>query len=120
MAYMLLILEESAEKERWAPDVGRERYERMMAFAGDLQARGVLLAADSLGSDATGVRIRRQGGNASLVDGPFAEAKEVVGGFFLVDCASREEAVAIARQCPAAEWSTVEVRMTGPCFDRAG
>jgi hypothetical protein len=55
-------------------------------------------------------------GKSNVLDGPFAEAKEMVGGFFLVDCASREEAVAIARQCPAAEWATVEVRETGPCY----
>jgi hypothetical protein len=51
-----------------------------------------------------------------VLDGPFAEAKEMVGGFFLLDCATREEAVAIARECPAAEWATVEVRATGPCY----
>jgi hypothetical protein len=50
------------------------------------------------------------------MDGPFAEAKEMVGGFFLLDCATREEAVAIAGRCPAAEWATVEVRETGPCY----
>ncbi len=52
----------------------------------------------------------------TLVDGPFSEAKEMVGGFFLVDCATKEEAVAIASRCPAAEWATVEVREFGPCF----
>jgi hypothetical protein len=51
-----------------------------------------------------------------VVDGPFAEAKEMIGGFFLVDCASREEAVALAARCPAAQWATVEVRSLGPCF----
>jgi hypothetical protein len=40
----------------------------------------------------------------------------MVGGFFLVECATREEAVALARTCPAAEWATVEVRGLGPCF----
>jgi hypothetical protein len=51
-----------------------------------------------------------------VIDGPFAEAKEMVGGFFLVDCETREEAVAIAAQCPAAQWCTVEVRALGPCY----
>jgi hypothetical protein len=55
-------------------------------------------------------------GRAQVLDGPFAEAKEMVGGFFLLDCATRDEAVAIARECPAAEWATVEVRATGPCY----
>ena len=55
-------------------------------------------------------------GRARLVDGPFAEAKEMIGGFFLIECASRDEAVSIAQQCPAAQWATVEVREVGPCF----
>ena len=55
-------------------------------------------------------------GRAQVLDGPFAEAKEMVGGFFLVDCDTREEAVAIARECPAIEWATVEVRTVGPCY----
>jgi hypothetical protein len=56
-------------------------------------------------------------GQTRLRDGPFAEAKEMVGGFFLLDCASRDEALAIAAQCPAAQWATVEVRAVGPCYE---
>lgn len=50
------------------------------------------------------------------------EAMEMVGGFFLINCRSFDEAVAIARECPAAEWATVEVRALAPCYDdsRAG
>jgi len=62
------------------------------------------------------VRVQVRGGKASFVDGPFAEAKEMVGGFFLLDCETKEEAIAIAGECPAAEWATVEVREFGPCF----
>ena len=57
-----------------------------------------------------------RGGKAQLLDGPFAEAKEMVGGFFLLDGVEREEALAIAQRCPAAEWATVEVRALAPCF----
>ena len=55
-----------------------------------------------------------------LSDGPFAEAKEMVGGFFLLNCATREEALAIAADCPAAEWCTVEVRALAPCYEDGG
>ncbi len=55
-------------------------------------------------------------GQPHVVDGPFAEAKEMVGGFFLIDVATRDEAVAIARRCPAANWATVEVRECAPCY----
>ena len=73
------------------------------------------LAMDSSPSS-QGKRIAFDGPSRTIIDGPFAEAKEMVGGFFLVDVPTREEAVAIARECPAAEWATVEVRETGPCY----
>ena len=82
-----------------------------------LKARGVLRAVESLSSQDDAPRASRSARAARrCVDGPFAEAKEMVGGFFLLDCATREEALAIARECPAAEWATVEVRAVGPCY----
>jgi len=50
------------------------------------------------------------------LDGPFAETKELLGGFFLLDCDDAEQAIAIAERCPAAQWATVEVRQLGPCY----
>ena len=87
----------------------------MLRFTEDLQSRGVLKASDSLRTD--GVRIEVRGGKRTLLDGPFAESKEIVAGFFFLDCKTREEAIAIATECPAAEWSTVEVREVGPCWE---
>ncbi|RYF35761.1 MAG: dehydrogenase, partial [Comamonadaceae bacterium] len=92
-------------------------YERMLQFGRDLRARGVLVASESLATpDSTTARVQVSGGKPLVLDGPFAEAKEMVGGFFLLNCATREEAVSIAARCPAAEWATVEVRSLGPCF----
>jgi hypothetical protein len=88
----------------------------MVRFGEGLKARGLLKAVESLQSDATGVRVSVRGGQRKLLDGPFAEAKEMVGGFFLIDGVTREQAIAIAGECPAAEWATVEVREVGPCF----
>ena len=51
-----------------------------------------------------------------LLDGPFAEAKEMIGGFFLLNVATKDEALSWAARCPAAAGATVEVRETGPCF----
>jgi hypothetical protein len=85
-------------------------------FSADLKARGLLKISQSLRSDAQGVRVQVRDGRRSLSDGPFAETKEMVGGFFLLECDTREQAVAIAAECPAAEWATVEVRELGPCF----
>ena len=114
MNYMLLIVEPVGQRQERSEDEGRGLYERMLRFADDLKQRGLLLAAQSLKTDAT--RLQMRDGRRSLVDGPFAEAKEMVGGYFLLDCATRDEAVAIAAECPAAQWATVEVREFGPCF----
>ena len=59
---------------------------------------------------------RPPGAAARVMDGPFAEAKEMIGGFFLIDVATREQALAWAARCPAVAWATVEVRETGPCY----
>jgi hypothetical protein len=75
-----------------------------------------LIATQSLRSDAEGVRVQVRGGKRTLVDGPFSETKEMVGGYFLLDCESKAQAVTIAAECPAAEWATLEVRELGPCF----
>ena len=115
MAYMLLILEKSEDRRSRPTDVGREAYEQMLRFAADLKARGLHLASNALTSDGTRVQVR--GGKRSVIDGPFAEAKEMVGGFFLLDCRTKEEAVAIAKECPAVDWATVEVREVGTCFE---
>lgn len=116
MAYLLLIHEPLGQRETRTRDEGEAVYARMLEFAGALQARGVLRGVESLASPGDGARVQVRSGRAQVLDGPFAEAKEMVGGFFLVDVPSREEAVAIARACPAAEWATVEVRETGPCY----
>ena len=117
MGYLLLIIEPSGIRETRSPAEGEALYQSMEAFSADLRARGVLRVGQSLKSDATGVRLRRHAGRSTLVDGPFAAAKEMVGGFFWLTCESRAEAVAIAEECPAAEWATIEVRELGACYE---
>lgn len=117
MRYMLLILEERGQRPSRSPEEGRALYERMSAWGQQLQARGVLHAAESLQSDAQGVRVAVREGRRLLTDGPFTEAREMIGGFFLVECATQEEAVALAAECPAAAWATVEVRRGAPCYE---
>ena len=117
MAFMLLIIEPVGQRRERGLEGGREAYAQMLQFTSGLQARGVLLASNSLASTAEGVRLQVRDGRPTLVDGPFAETKEMVGGFFLLDVATRAEAVAIAAECPAAQWSTVEIRGVGPCYE---
>ncbi len=116
MPYLLLINEPRGQRAARTQAEGEALYARMVEFAEDLDARGVLLDVQSLVSDTDAARVEVREGRTSVVDGPFSEAKEMIGGFFLVDCATREEALAIARTCPAAQWASVEVRETGPCF----
>lgn len=116
MAYLLLIVEPRGQRATRSEAEGRALYAEMQAFGDELQARGQLLAVQSLRPDEHAVRISMAEGKPLLRDGPFAEAKEMIGGFFLIDIATREEAVAIARRCPAARWAAVEVRECAPCY----
>lgn len=116
MAYMLLMVEPTGQRRTRTEAEGRAVYDRMLKFGDDLKARGLFIASESLSATDT-ARVEVRGGKARVIDGPFAEAKEMVGGFFLVDCKTREEALTIAAQCPAAEWCTVEVRSLAPCYD---
>jgi hypothetical protein len=115
MSYLLLIVEPPGQRQDRGADAGRAVYERMLRYTDTLKARGVLLATNSLKSE--GARLTVRGGKRTVVDGPFSEAKELVGGFFLLDVKTRAEALAFAGECPAAEWATVEVRETGPCYE---
>lgn len=114
MAYMLLIVEDPDQRGTRTREEGEAVYARMARFAEDLKRQDQLVAVESLVTPSRRVQVRN--GRPQVVDGPFAEAKEMIGGFFLLNCRSRDEAVAIAQRCPAAEWATVEIRETGPCF----
>jgi len=117
MPFMLLIVEPTEQRVERGVEAGQQVYAQMLKFTDDLQARGVLLASNSLASTKQAVRVQVREGRSTLIDGPFTEAKEMVGGFFLLNCQTRDEAVAIAQACPAATWCTVEVRQVGPCYE---
>ena len=117
MSYMLLIVEPRGQRAERGVEAGKRVYSEMGAFATRLRERGVLLAVESLRSDAEGVQVQVRDGQARLLDGPFTETKEMVGGFFLLNCGTRDEALQYALQCPAAQWATVELREVGPCFE---
>jgi hypothetical protein len=116
MAYMLLVVEKAGDRAVRSVSEGRTLYDRMLRFSEDLKQRGLLTLSQSLKTDAAGARVTALGEKSIVRDGPFAEAKEMIGGFFLLTCDTREHAIEIARECPAAEWATIEVRELGPCF----
>ena len=115
MSYMLLIVEPPGQREERGREAGEAVYDRMLEYSRTLKERGVLVAVNSLKS--AGARLTVRGGKSTVVDGPFTEAKELVGGFFLLNVETLEAALALAGECPAAEWATVEVRETGPCYE---
>ncbi len=117
MSYMLMVVEPRGQRKKRPAAQGHAVYDRMVRFSQDLLARGLLQASDSLKSDTEGVRLAIRGGKRTVVDGPFSESKEMIGGFFLLNCRTKEEALAIAGECPAAEWATIEVRESGPCYE---
>jgi hypothetical protein len=116
MAYMLMLVEPVGQRAERGVAAGKLVYDRMLGFAESLKARGVLRGVESLAGIEKGARLQVRDGKARVLDGPFAEAKEMVGGFFVVDVATLDEALALAAECPAAEWCTVEVRQVGPCW----
>ncbi len=116
MSYMLLIIEPQGQRDQRTEAEGRQLFASMMQFADELKQRGVLVDAQSLRSDREGARVQVRNGRHTTVDGPFTETKEMVGGFFLLNCDSQAQALDIAAQCPAVQWATVEVRELGPCF----
>jgi hypothetical protein len=116
MAYMLLVVEAPGQRSTRTDAEGRAAYAHMVRFSEELKQRGLLTVSQSLKSEKSGARVTVRGDSAVITDGPFAETKEVIGGFFMLTCETREQAIDIARECPAALWATIEVRELGPCF----
>ncbi|HKT27152.1 YciI family protein [Dyella sp.] len=110
MRFMMLML--PAGQCDAAPDArpSAEAVKTMMRFNKALQEAGVLLALDGLHPPSAGVRISSVNGKPKIVDGPFAETKEVVGGYWMIDVTSRDEAIAWASRCPLGPGDTIEIR----------
>jgi hypothetical protein len=104
MEFMLLFTEPAG-----APKPEPGRFTEMKAFAEELADQGKLRRGAPLRAASEGARVRVRDGKALVSDGPFAESKEVVGGFWIVDVASREEAIEIARRCPHARYGRIEL-----------
>jgi hypothetical protein len=110
MEYMALIYGREDAWEELADDERTGVYERYMEFGRAARDAGVIVAGDELGAtrDATTVRVRE--GQTVVTDGPYAEAKEVLGGYYLLECSSMDEALDWAARIPGAEHGAVEVR----------
>ena len=82
----------------------------MMKFNEELTQAGVLLSADGLEQPEQGSRVRFEGGRPRVTDGPFTETKELIGGYWVIEASSQEEAVQWATRCPARDGDMIEVR----------
>jgi hypothetical protein len=110
MRFMIIVIPKGYETA--APDAApsAEAVAKMMEYNKSLQKAGVLLALDGLLPPSTGARISFAEGKASVMDGPFAEAKEVIGGYWIIQVRSREEAIEWAKRAPMANNEILEVR----------
>jgi hypothetical protein len=110
MRFMMLVIPKGYETAEAGTMPDADGVEKMMAYNRALQEAGVLLALDGLHPPSMGFRVHYQGGKPTVKDGPFTEAKEVVGGYWMIDVASREEAVEWARKAPMGDNEIIEVR----------
>jgi hypothetical protein len=117
MSYVLLVVEPARQRHSRTESESRAHYDSMLNFSARLKERGLLTMSQSLKGDDRGARVQVRGEGRHVLDGPFAEAKEMIGGFFLLTCETRDQAIAIAAECPAAKFATIEVRELGPCFE---
>ena len=107
MRFMLFMIPNISDDD-WTPSV--EAVEAMGRYNDELTKAGVLLALDGLRPSSEGVRVSFPGGKATVSDGPFAEAKEVIGGYWLIDVKSKEEAIEWASRCPGSDNEVIEGR----------
>jgi hypothetical protein len=110
MRFMMIVIPKGYESAAPNAVPNLDAIEKMRAFNLSLQKAGVLLALDGLTPLSAGARISYTDGKATVTDGPFAEAKEVIGGYWIIQVHSREEAIEWAKRAPMANNEIVEVR----------
>src|SRR5713101_352560 len=110
MRFMMLMIPKGYEKAAPGATPDAKAVAAMMKYNESLQKAGVLLALDGLHPPSMGARVSFPGGKPKVTDGPFAEAKEVLGGYWMIQVKSKEEAIEWAKRCPASENEVIEVR----------
>ena len=110
MKFLALIYGEEGAWDNASEGDRREMYARYGAFADEARKAGVLAGGDELASTSSATTVRIRDGQTDVTDGPYAEVKEALGGYFLLECSSIDEAVDWAAKIPAAHHGAVEVR----------
>jgi hypothetical protein len=110
MRFMMLVIPKGYESAAPGTMPDPKAVERMMKYNEELQKSGVLLALDGLHPPSMGARVSFAGGKPTVSDGPFAEAKEVIGGYWMIQVRSKAEAIEWAKRAPMGDNELIEVR----------
>jgi len=111
--YILLLHESSTASPNISPGEMEAIIRRYQAWSAGIAAKGHMRGGNKL-QDGTGRHMSTAGGNLSVTDGPYAESKEVLGGYFLIEAANYDEAVRVASDCPHLDFGAIEVREIEP------
>jgi len=117
MRFMMLMIPKGYEQAKPGTMPDAKAVAAMMKYNEELQKAGVLLALEGLHPPSMGARVSFAGGKPRVTDGPFAEAKEVVGGYWMIQAKSREEAIEWASRCPASDNEIIEIRQVQEMSD---
>ena len=117
MRFMMLMIPHGYETAPPDVELDPERVAAMMKYNEALKDAGILITLDGLHPPSVGARVSFATGKPVVTDGPFAEAKEVLGGYWMIEVASREQAIAWARKCPASENEIIEIRQVQEMTD---
>src|SRR5947209_20393936 len=117
MRFMMLMIPKGYEKAAPGAMPDAKAVEAMMKYNESLQKAGVLLALDGLHPPSMGARVSFSGGKPRVTDGPFTEAKEVLGGYWMIQVTSKAEAVEWAKRCPASDNEVIEIRQVQEMAD---
>ena len=117
MRFIMLMIPKGYEKAEPGAMPDAKAVAAMMKYNESLQKAGVLLALDGLHPPSMGARVSFPGGKPKVTDGPFAEAKEVVGGYWMIQVNSKEEAIEWAKRCPGSPNEVIEIRQVQEMSD---
>ena len=117
MRFMMLMIPKGYETAKPGAMPDAKAVEAMMKYNESLQKAGILLALDGLHPPSMGARVTFPGGKPKVTDGTFSEAKEVLGGYWMIQVKSKEEAIEWAKRCPGSENEMIEIRQVQEMAD---
>ena len=110
MQYLILITGPEPDMSNVPESAQREMMKEWFDYTEEMKKAGVMKHGEALNATKTGTRISKKDGKRVVLDGPFTEAKEVIGGYYQIETKTREEALAWAEKCPGVRYGTIELR----------